>query len=95
MNTQGIVHSKIINDGTCNSPKFCAFIEELLAEIHDREEMNGAWLIMDNAKIHKTEEVRRLLDDTPYQLKFLSPYSYMLNPAENVFSKMVEWIEVR
>ncbi|KAK6029774.1 hypothetical protein OSTOST_04110 [Ostertagia ostertagi] len=50
--------------------------------------MNGAWLIMDNAKIHKTEEVRRLLDDTPYQLKFLSPYSYMLNPAENVFSKI-------
>ncbi|KAK6032606.1 hypothetical protein OSTOST_01210, partial [Ostertagia ostertagi] len=85
--TNRIVHSKIINDGTCNSPKFCAFIEELLAEIHDREEMNGAWLILDKAKIHKTEEVLRLLDDTPYQLKFFSPYSYMLSPAENVFSK--------
>ena len=23
-----------------------------------------------------------------YELKFLSPYSYMLNPAENVFSKV-------
>ena len=25
---------------------------------------------------------------SPYELKFLSPYSYMLNPTENVFSKV-------
>ena len=53
-----------------------------------REEMNGAWLILDNARIHKTRELQEIMADSPYELKFLSPYSYMSNPTENVFSKV-------
>ncbi|KAI5151647.1 hypothetical protein ENBRE01_2283 [Enteropsectra breve] len=43
---------------------------------------------MDNAKIHKVESVRNLIESAGHRLEFLSPYSYMLNPVENIFSKI-------
>ncbi|VDP50249.1 unnamed protein product [Heligmosomoides polygyrus] len=67
MNTQGVIHTGIIDDGTCTGPKFCAFVEELVS---------------------KMRELRRILEETSYDLKFLSLYSCMLSPAENVFSKV-------
>jgi len=88
MNNEGIVHTKIINDGTCNGVKFCAFVQELVERLRERDEMNGAWLILDNAHIHKTRELQEIMASLSYELKFLSPYSYMLNPIENVFSKV-------
>jgi DDE superfamily endonuclease len=43
---------------------------------------------MDNAKIHKVESVRRVCSQFGCSLVFLSPYSFMLNPVENIFSKV-------
>ncbi|VDP58540.1 unnamed protein product [Heligmosomoides polygyrus] len=88
MNTQGVIHTGIIDDGTCTDPMFCAFVEELASKMRGMDGMDGVWLIMDNARIHQTSERWRILEKTSYELKFLSPYSYMLNPAENVFSKV-------
>jgi len=88
MSIHGIIHTKVIDDGNCNGPKFCAFVRELVAILLQKENLIGSWLIMDNARIHKTEELRDITSNSPYQLKFLSPYSYMLNPIENVFSKI-------
>ncbi|KAK5986705.1 MFS domain-containing protein [Trichostrongylus colubriformis] len=62
MNNQGVVTTKIITDGTCNAQKFCTFLEELVAQMNGRDDMDGAWLIMDNARIHKTTELRDILD---------------------------------
>ncbi|KAI5151670.1 hypothetical protein ENBRE01_2300 [Enteropsectra breve] len=42
---------------------------------------------MDNARIHKVECVRSIIEAAGHRLKFLSPYSYMLNPVVNIFSK--------
>ncbi|VDP30194.1 unnamed protein product [Heligmosomoides polygyrus] len=61
MNTQGVIHTGIIDDGTCTGPKFCAFVEELVSKMRGMDGMDGAWLIMDNAGIHKTSELRRIL----------------------------------
>uniref|UniRef100_A0A914X175 Tc1-like transposase DDE domain-containing protein n=1 Tax=Plectus sambesii TaxID=2011161 RepID=A0A914X175_9BILA len=88
MSNKGIVHTKIINDGTCNGVKFCVFVCELIARLREREEMNGAWLILDNAHIHKTCKLQEILAGSPYEIKFLLPHSYILNLAENVFSKV-------
>ncbi|VDP11432.1 unnamed protein product [Heligmosomoides polygyrus] len=88
MNNQGVIHTGIIDDGSYTGPKFCAFVEELVSKMRGMNGMDGAWLIMDNARIHKTSELRRILEETSYELKFLSPYFYMLNPVENVFSKV-------
>ena len=57
MNTEGIIHTKIIDDGTCNGTKFCGFVRELVSILRDTEDLHGTWLIMDNARIHKTEEL--------------------------------------
>ena len=43
---------------------------------------------MDNARIHKTQEIRNMVDNSDCTLKFLPPYSPMLNPIEKTFSKI-------
>ena len=88
MSAFGIIHTEIIDGGTCNGTKFYVFIRKLVAFLLQKEHLNDSWLIMDNARIHKTEELREIISNSYYELKFLSPYSYMLNPIENVFSKV-------
>ncbi|VDP55279.1 unnamed protein product [Heligmosomoides polygyrus] len=87
MNSQCVIHTRISDDGTCTGPEFCAFVNELVSKMRGMDGMDGAWLIMTNARIYKTSELRRILEETSYELELLSPYSYMLNPAGNVFSK--------
>lgn len=50
--------------------------------------MQDGYLVMDNAKIHKTNLVREVLTTSNLSIKFLPPYSPMLNPIEKCFSKM-------
>ncbi|MCB1921662.1 MAG: transposase [Candidatus Competibacteraceae bacterium] len=39
--------------------------------------------MMDNARFHKSEETREIIEDHGHQLLFLLPYSPDLNPIEN------------
>ena len=87
MNIDGIIWHEIISHSSVNSNIFSAFLQRLfikLAEIN----LNSVWLIMDNASIHHTEEVRNLIEQTSRTLIFLPPYSPMMNPIEEVFSKI-------
>ena len=43
-------------------------------------------LILDNAKIHKTEEVKETLIGTGFKVLFLPPYTPQFNPIELVFN---------
>lgn len=88
MSNRGVVHTHIISKSTCNSEKFCTFLKTLVNELDEAGNMDGSWLIMDNAAIHKTQMVRDIVQGKPYQLMFLPPYSPMLNPIENMFSKI-------
>ncbi|KAI5154122.1 hypothetical protein ENBRE01_3304, partial [Enteropsectra breve] len=84
----GIIHHKLILDGTCNDEKFKLFIEDLIRILDSSSTTTNCWIIMDNAKIHKVESVRTLIEAAGHRLEFLSPHSYMLNPVENIFSKI-------
>lgn len=84
----GVVHTNIISNSTCNSEKFCIFLKELIDLLDEAGDMQQSWLILDNASIHKTAMVRSIMARTPYKLQYLSPYSPMLNPIEQVFSKV-------
>ena len=55
---------------------------------------NGT-LIMDNASIHKTNEVKLRLQCIGFKLIFLPPYSPQLNPIEEVFSKWKHLVKKR
>lgn len=86
MNIQGILFKKIISTSSVNSDIFCGFLEELINKLQE-ENITNAWLILDNAAIHKTQKVLNIMNKTNHTLIFLSPYSPMLNPIEKVFSK--------
>ncbi len=40
---------------------------------------------MDNARIHKSEETRRILEEVGHEMLFLPPYSPDFNPIEQSF----------
>lgn len=86
--SKGIIHHKIISTGTCNGEIFAIFITELILRMQNDVNLNGSWLILDNARIHGVQQVKNLVEQAGYRLVFLSPYSYMLNPIEQIFSKI-------
>lgn len=85
---RGVLHYKLISDSTCNGSVFLEFIREVIEIINSDQNMRGSWLILDNARIHGTQDVKNLVTASGHRLVFLSPYSYMLNPVEQIFSKI-------
>jgi transposase len=70
--------------GASNSLTFEAFIVRcLLPNLWE-----GACVIMDNASIHKEEELRPLIESVGARLEFLPPYSPDFSPIENCWSKV-------
>lgn len=47
-----------------------------------------ACIILDNARIHRKQDLQEITNEFGYEYHFLSPYSYMLNPIEFAFSKI-------
>jgi transposase len=47
---------------------------------------------MDNARVHCPRELGPICTQDGCSVKFLSPYSYMLNPVENIFSKVKNYV---
>ena len=70
--------------GASNSLTFEAFIVRcLLPNLWE-----GACVIIDNASIHKEEELRPLIESVGARLEFLPPYSPDFSPIENCWSKV-------
>lgn len=87
-NQTEILHHEIITEGSVNAAIFKRFLENLLEKLRADNFYDNSWLIMDNARIHHAEIVREVFYNQNYILHFLSPYSFMLNPIENIFSKI-------
>lgn len=87
-NQTEVIHYEIITEGTVNTLIFKRFLDNLLEKLQTNIYYDNSWLIMDNARIHHTEIVREVFQNQNYVLHFLSPYSFMLNPVENIFSKI-------
>lgn len=62
----------------CNSSAFAVFLKHL-------EFPKGTGIIIDNASIHKTKEVREVANQKGYTLLFTPPYTPEANPIEMVF----------
>lgn len=54
----------------------------------DAEGMKGRYLVMDNAPIHKAQEVKDLITLRGYKYMYLPTYSPFLNPIEEMWSKI-------
>lgn len=91
MSTEGLLECTLVEGGVCgNTSK--TFIEKKLSPLLNP--FNGtnlqSILIMDNAAIHYTENVCKLLEDLGvliYIYIYLPPYSQDLNPIEELFCK--------
>ncbi|KAF7684921.1 hypothetical protein CDIK_4330, partial [Cucumispora dikerogammari] len=84
----GLVYSKVIAHSTVNSDIFSTYLEEMCNYLKNNLNREGVCIILDNARIHREAEILRITNSYGYSYKFLSPYSYMLNPIENAFSKI-------
>ena len=70
--------------GTNKSKDFVAFLEELSEEIKTGREydISNALLFFDNAAIHKTNEVKKCLQEKGLRAVTNCPYLPELNPCE-------------
>uniref|UniRef100_A0A0A9XRL8 Insertion element IS630 uncharacterized 39 kDa protein n=1 Tax=Lygus hesperus TaxID=30085 RepID=A0A0A9XRL8_LYGHE len=84
LNNRGVVHSKVIAQGTTNAELFVEFLAELRQKVPDPDNL----IIMDNARIHKAAAVKRFIEEVRFQVHYLPPYSPMFNPVEKAFSKI-------
>ena len=81
----GMVRAAAVQRGGVKRPDLVRFLRNQCKPYARK----GAILVLDNASIHKGEEVRRVVEEEMgMRLVFLPPYSPHLNPIECVFGKM-------
>lgn len=54
----------------------------------DMNGMQGRYIVMDNATIHKTDEIKYYIKERGYKAIYLPPYSPFLNPIEEFWAKV-------
>ncbi|XP_074604139.1 uncharacterized protein LOC141857547 [Brevipalpus obovatus] len=75
-----------------NSEEYASFLGKLFDHF-DNHGIEGAYLIMDNVRFHRTDEVVRLIRSRGHNAVFLPPYSPFLNPIENAFNQWKAFIK--
>lgn len=80
--------STCVFDGPINGECFRAYVEQQLIPVLKP----GDIVIMDNLGSHKSADIRRAIKAAGARLWFLPPYSPDLNPIEQAFSKIKDWM---
>ena len=70
--------------GSCNAQSFNTWLDEQLCPHLDANSV----VIMDNARIHKTEQTQALIQGCGASLLYLPPYSPDYNPVEHQFANI-------
>lgn len=87
----GIVLRRIFQ-GSTDGDVFEDFIEQLLQHCN-RWPKPKSVLIMDNASFHRTDKIQQMCVDRGVKLVYLPPYSPDLNPIEEFFSELKQYIK--
>lgn len=66
--------------------KVMRFVSKTLDEMDKFPEMTNFYIVMDNAPIHTSHEITRMIEARGYRAIYLPPYSPELNPIENFWS---------
>jgi transposase len=75
-----------IQDKAYNAEDYGLFLNKLIEHLR-LNNIEGAYLIMDNVRFHKTELIVNLIQSHGHHAVFLPPYSPFLNPIENLFNQ--------
>jgi len=88
----GLRHDRIVAplvmDGALNGRSFCAYVEQFLAPTLQ----SGDVVVADNLGSHKVAGARNAIEARGASLLFLPAYSPDLNPIEQVFSKLKQFL---
>lgn len=66
---------------------YLSYISNVM-DVLDKHDMKDHCVVMDNAPIHTPAAVRSLIESRGYKCLYLSPYSPVLNPIEEFWSKV-------
>jgi transposase len=83
----------IIFQGSITTELFLEFVQERVLPHCSTYLGPRSVLILDNASIHKSAELRLMCEERGVLLKFLPPYSPDFNPIENTFKDLKAWIK--
>ncbi|XP_074604060.1 uncharacterized protein LOC141857460 [Brevipalpus obovatus] len=75
-----------------NTPHFIDYFTQFL-DLLDQLDIQNAYLVMDNARFHHSEDVVELIQSRGHNLRFLPPYSPFLNPIEMMFNQLKFYIK--
>lgn len=87
----GIVPRRVFQ-GSTDAEVFEDFIEQLLQHCN-RWPAPKFVLVMDNASFHRTVRIKQMCSDAGVELIYLPPYSPDLNPIEEFFSELKQFIK--
>jgi len=90
LSLNGILHLDV-REQSYTGASFNAFIDGLLDVMNPFPQKNSV-IVMDNASIHKSEELRPMIENRGMRLEYLPPYSPDLDPIEEGFSAIKAWI---
>ncbi len=79
----------MVLDGAMHGRAFLAYVEQVLAPTLN----HGDIVIMDNLPAHKPAAVRKAIERTGAELRFLPAYSPDFNPIEMAFSKLKAFLK--
>ena len=76
--------------GTIDSKKFIHYLVNLVSEVNKRNKLgcSNFIFIADNAAIHKSSEVKKILEKNRLSLLTIFPYSPWQNPVESYISSI-------
>ncbi|KAK9241695.1 DDE superfamily endonuclease-domain-containing protein [Lipomyces tetrasporus] len=87
----GYIACKILK-GSFNQESFTAFIRDEVLPLSSRYPGPRSVLVMDNASIHKSQDLCRLCAEAGVRLEYLPPYSPDYNPIEESFAELKAWM---
>ena len=87
INSSNVIYYKTFQ-GSCTAVKFSEFLIELDSTMVDEHGIRNSRIIMDNARPHTAVSTAMVMSTLVNSTKFLSSYSFMLNPIEFAFSKI-------
>ena len=76
---------ELTSTGTVTGHYF-SFLKATMDEMDQYSHMKGHYLIMDNAPIHKSEDIAKYIISRGYRYAYLPSYSPELNPIEQFWS---------